>query len=154
MKKIVFMSFALLVLSISTAKAQSFLDKIDRAVSKLDDASNTADKASKTGGKLSSLFGKKNKQNTAKVAEDNKITIVKISNIDLANLKKLNEIISTCKGVSDTSMKYNSSLSTITVTHSGSSEKLLESVQPNAKNIFTDKNIESFDDGIIEIKMK
>lgn len=43
---------------------------------------------------------------------------------------------------------------TIIVAHTAGSEKLLESTQLNTKNIFTDKNIESFDDGIIEIKMK
>lgn len=154
MKKIVLMSFALSVIGISSAKAQSFLDKIDNAVSKVDNASNTADRASKTGGKISSLFGKKNKQNKVTAKADENQTIIKISNIDLTNLKKLNAIIEGSEGVTSSSMKYNASLSTVTVKHSGNSEKLLESIQPKAKNIFTDKNVESFDEGTIEIRIK
>ncbi|MGG5210166.1 hypothetical protein ACQWU4_14680 [Chryseobacterium sp. MIQD13] len=154
MKKIVFMSFAFAVCNISMIKAQSFLDKIDRTIDKVDRASNTADRASGTGSKLGSLFGKKNKKNTAKASEDSNKTIIKISGIDLTNLKKLDGIISGVGGVTDTSMKYNAAVSTITVMHTGSSEKLLETVQPKAKSIFTDKNIESFDEGSIEIKMK
>ncbi|WP_347216588.1 hypothetical protein [Chryseobacterium sp.] len=154
MKKIVLLSFALSISSISMAKAQSFLDKIDQAVNKLDRASNTADRASTTGGKLGSIFGKKNKKNTTKINENEIKTVIRISNIDLTRLKKLDGIISEVNGVTDTSMKYNASVSTITVMHSGSSEKLLENIQPKAKSIFTDQNIESFDEGSIEIKMK
>lgn len=154
MNKIVLMSFALITLSISTAKAQSFLDKIDNAINKVDKASNTADRASNTGGKVGSLFGKKNKKNTAKATEDNNKTVIKISGIDLTSLKKLDGIISGINGVTDTGMKYNAAVSTLTVVHTGSSEKLLEAIQPKAKSIFTDKNIESFDEGSIEIKMK
>ncbi|WP_343607795.1 hypothetical protein [Chryseobacterium oranimense] len=154
MNKIVLMSFAFITLSISTVKAQSIFDKIDNAINKVDRASNTADRASNTGSKVGSIFGKKNKKNTAKATEDNNKTVIKISGIDLTNLKKLDAVISAVNGVTDTNMKYNASGSTITVMHSGSSEKLLESIQPKAKSIFTDKNVESFDEGSIEIKMK
>ncbi len=148
------MSFALFTLGISTTKAQSFFDKIDNAINKVDKASNTADRASNTGGKLGSLLGKKNKKNTAKATDDNNKTVIKISGIDLTSLKKLDGIVSGVSGVTDTNMKYNAAASTITVIHTGSSAKLLDAIQPKAKNIFTDKNIEGFDEGIIEIKMK
>ncbi|REC47246.1 hypothetical protein [Chryseobacterium pennipullorum] len=154
MKKIVILSIVLSLSSISTAKAQSFLDKIDRAVDKVDRASNTADRASNTGRKLSSLFGKKNKKNTSKTNEIETMTIIRISNIDLTSLKKIDGIISGTSGVTDTDMKYNANESIITVMHTGSSEMLLENIQPKAKSIFTDKNVESFDEGSIEIKIK
>ncbi|GAB0157579.1 hypothetical protein CHRYSEOSP005_28580 [Chryseobacterium sp. Alg-005] len=154
MNKIILLSFALFTFSISTAKAQSLFDKIDNAVSKVDKASNTADRASKTGGKVTSLFSKKNKKdnNAGSTAETR--TIIHIESIDLASLKKLNSIVSGSTGVSDSKMKYNASSSTITVMHSGSTEKLLDNIQARAKGIISDKNITGFDEGSIEIKMK
>ncbi|WP_123966671.1 hypothetical protein [Chryseobacterium phosphatilyticum] len=170
MKKIIIMSFALSVFSISTMNAQSLFDKIDNLVSKIDKASNTvdnaankADKASKTGGKLGSLFGKKNKnkKNDEKVSEGNNNTsegnnktIIKISNIDFTNLKKLNGIVAESKGVTDTDMKFNTASSSITVFHSGNTEDLLSNIQSRAQNIYTDKNISGIDEGMIEIKIK
>ncbi|KXH85275.1 hypothetical protein [Chryseobacterium kwangjuense] len=157
MKKNLLMSFALLLISISTVKAQSLFDKIDRAVSKIDGAANSAEKASQTGNKVGSLFGKKKKQNAQNnsgASVEANTTVIKISNINLTNLKKLNSIITTTQGVTDSKMKYSASASTITVAHSGSTEKLLEHIQPQSKSIFIDSNIENFDEGRIEIKLK
>lgn len=155
MKKIIFLSIALSVSSISMIKAQSFLDKIDNMVNKADNAANTADRASKTGGKISSLFGKKNKNKQAEdKASEGSTTVIKISKIDLVSLKKLNNIITDSKGVTSSNMKYNSASSSITVVHTGSTSKLLDNIQSKAKDIFTDKNIQGIDEGLIEINMK
>lgn len=161
MKKIALFTIALFACQISLVKAQSIFDKLDRlsnqvdnASNKIDKASNTATRASNTGGKVASLFTKKNKNKAENTSEAENKTVVKVSNISLANLKSLNAIIAGTKGVSDTSMKFNSATSSITVLHSGSSDELLENFQPKAKNIFTDHNIEGIEDGSIEIKLK
>lgn len=155
MEKKVFLSVALLILSISTVKAQSFLDKIDRAVNKVDNTANTADRASQTSGKVLSIFKKKNKKDTKDDASvlTNK-TVFTIDNGNLTSIKNLNSIIENIKGVSSTQMKFNANKSVIVINHSGSTEDLLEKIQAKAQSIFTDKNIQGFDEGNIEIKLK
>lgn len=153
----IFLSFVLLTASVSTIKAQSFLDKIDRAVSKVDNASNTADRASQTGGKVLSIFKRKNKNDSAK-KEDASVslnkTVFTVVNGSLTSVKNLNSIIENIKGVSSTQMKFNANKSSIVINHSGSTEDLLEKIQAKAQSIFTDKNIEGFDEGSIEVKLK
>lgn len=153
MEKKVLMSVAVLLLGMATMNAQSIFDKIDNMVNKVDNATNTADRASKTGGKVTSIFGKK-KHNQEKGVENQNKTVIRISNIDFTNLKKLNTIISETKNVSGTEMKFNQSSSSIIVLHSGNTEKLLDNIQSKAQNIFTDKNVSGIDEGMIEIKIK
>ena len=61
MKKFIFISILGLLISVSGARAQSFLDKLDKTVNQIDRASNSADRASKTGNKVLSLLGAKEK---------------------------------------------------------------------------------------------
>lgn len=147
MKKIIFITILGLLIGISGASAQSFLDKLDKTVNQIDRASKSADKASKTGNKVLSLLGAKDK------SADNQ-TILQISGIDLAALKNLNGIVESVKGVSATKMKFNATISTITVEHSGATEELLANIQQKSKNIFGDEHVTALEEGLIEIQLK
>lgn len=146
MKKIIFTSILGLIISVSGASAQSFLDKLDKTVNQIDRASKSADKASKTGNKVLSLFGAKDK------SADNK-TVLQISGIDLAALKNLNSIVESAKGVSATKMKFNAAKSTITAQHSGTTEDLLTNIQLKSKDIFGDEHVTALEEGLIEIQL-
>lgn len=147
MKKFIFITILGLLIGVSGASAQSFLDKLDKTVNQIDRASNSADKASKTGNKVLSLFGAKDK------SADNK-TVLQIAGIDLAALKNLNGIVESVKGVSATKMKFNAAKSTITVNHSGATEDLLANIQQKSKDIFGDEHVTALEEGLIEIKLK
>ena len=161
MKKITFLSAAFLVVGSSTVNAQSIFDKIDRiagkvetATNKVDRAANTADRAGKTGGKLVSLLSKKEKAApAAEVAETENKTVLTVLNSDLATLKRINAILEGTKGVSSSQMKFNAAKSVIKISHSGSTEDLFEKIQPKAKDVFADKNVQSLDEGEISLKL-
>ncbi|MDO5523165.1 MAG: hypothetical protein Q4G48_03870 [Bacteroidia bacterium] len=147
MKKIIFITIIGLLIGVSGANAQSFLDKLDKAVNQIDRASKSADKASKTGNKVLSLLGGKDK------SADNQ-TVLQISGIDLAALKNLNGIVESVKGVSATKMKFNAAKSVITVQHSGATEDLLANIQQASKDIFGDEHVTALEEGLIEIQLK
>lgn len=149
MKKIIFLMVLTAIFTVHTTSAQSFLDKIDKAVNKIDRASNSADKASKTGNKVMSLLGGKNKENVASTQ-----TVIKITGIDLATLKAMNEIVETIKGVEASKMKFNAAQSTITVNHAGATDDFLSQLQPKAKAVFGDEHVTVLEDGLIEIQLK
>lgn len=147
------------VLGITTASAQSLFDKIDRIASKVDNATykveraaNTADRSTKTGGKIISMLSGKNGAGSEASVGSSKTTIT-LLNADLAKLKKLNSALENSGIVSSTQMKFNAEKSSITVVHSGSTEDLLEAVQPKSKDVFTDSNIQSLDKGKITLKL-
>lgn len=148
MKKIILLSILGLVISLSGAHAQSFFDKIDNIANQVDKAAKSADKVSKTGSKVKSLLGSK------KGEEAVNQTVISVSGINLTALKNFNAIIESVKGVGSTEMKFNAAKSTIVVNHSGSTEDLLSAIQPKSAGIFTDDNIASFEEGLIEIKLK
>ncbi|MFD2148005.1 hypothetical protein [Mucilaginibacter antarcticus] len=83
-----------------------------------------------------------------------KITTVTVTGIDYATLKKFNESIQACGSVTETKMKFNSTSSTIDVTHKESTDNLLKLMSETSKDIFTDKNIEGIEDGKIALKLK
>ncbi len=148
MKKIIILSILGLVISLSGVNAQSFFDKIDNIANQVDKATKSADKVSKTGGKVMSLLGNKKGEEAANQ------TLISVSGINLMSLKNFNAIIESVKGVNETQMKFNAAKSTIIVNHSGSTEDLLTAIQPKSTEIFTDENIASLEDGLIEIKLK
>lgn len=90
---------------------------------------------------------------TAKVTNDLKTTLVVIYGIDYAKLKSFNENIKACMGVESTEMKYSSTGSTIKVMHKGNTESLLKLMGETSKDIFSDKNITSFEEGNIALKL-
>ncbi|WP_345949180.1 hypothetical protein ABDD95_20250 [Mucilaginibacter sp. PAMB04274] len=149
MKKIAIICTALLLFGFTETKAQGILDKIDRASDKADRAGRTADKTKNTGDKILGFFGKKKDG-----ASSGTKTTVKISGVDFAGLKTLNEKLQSAKGIESTKMKYSASGSSITLYHAGSTTDILKSLQKSAPDIFAEKNIDGMDDGEISIKLK
>lgn len=142
---------AISIFGYMTANAQEIIDKIDRTNSKVNKAGSTADRTKKTGEKIIGLFAKRKEGNTA--ASETKTTI-KITGTTLTTLKKINEKVENSKSVISTKMKFSSSSSSITVQHTGNTDDLLTILQKSAPDIFIEKNIESFDDGEILLKIK
>jgi len=83
-----------------------------------------------------------------------KVTTVSITGIDYATLKKFNESIQACGTVTETKMKFNSTASTIEVTHKESTDNLLKLMGETGKDIFSEKNIEGIEEGKIALKLK
>lgn len=165
MKKIAIAGIALLVCTAS-ANAQKLLDKIESTLNKAERASNTADRTTKTGNKLAGLFGKKKNAvaattttAAAPVATATNVvtevkTIIKISGINFANLKSVSDKMQASKGVKSTKMTFSTTLSSITVQHTGTTEELLAALQKNIPDVFAEKNIEGLSEGEILIKVK
>jgi len=152
MKKITMTCAAILLFGFSTTKAQAILDKIDNASNRADRANHTADRAKTTGDKLLGIFGKKNKE-TATAAESK--TVIKVTGATLVSLKGINEKVQDSKGVTATKMKFsNTSGSSITVQHAGTTDDLLKALQKSSPDVFSEKNIEGLDDGEIAVKIK
>lgn len=162
MKKSITMIAAFTLFSITSLQAQSIFDKIERISNKVDNAAykaekaaNTADRTVKTGGKIKGMLSKngeaKNSYADEKVVENH--TQIIILNGDLITAKKMNSVIESSKNVSSSQMKFDAGKSTFKVSHTGSTEKLLNNIQQKSKDIFTDKNIQVFEDGKIIIKL-
>ena len=82
------------------------------------------------------------------------MTTVTVTGIDYATLKKFNEAIQACGTVTETKMKFNSTASTIEVTHKESTDNLLKLMGETGKDIFSEKNIEGIEEGKIALKLK
>ena len=80
-------------------------------------------------------------------------TLITVTNIDFAKLKSLQDNIKACAIVKATAMKYNTTSSTIEVTHSGTTDELLNLMLQTCKDIFDEKKLEGFEDGKINIKL-
>lgn len=140
-----------MLLGFTAAKGQAVLDKIDNASSKVDRVGSTADKTKSTGDKILGFFGKKKKDN-AESAEAK--TNIKISGCTFAQLSSVNENIKKNKCVTGTKMKFNSTVSSIAVQHTGTTDDLLKILQKASPDLFGEKNIESLEDGEIAVKIK
>lgn len=151
MKKTGIICFAILLFGVTSANAQGVLDKIENILNKADRATNTADKAAKTGQKATSLLAKK--KGTEAETADTK-TMLKLTGVNFAALKELNEKLQTAKGVESTKMKFSTAGSTILLQHTGSTEDLLKILQKTNPSLFADKNIDGMDDGEISVKVK
>lgn len=158
MKKIVIAGAAGLLMAAVPAKAQKLLDKVESVLNKTERASNTAERTSKTGNKLAGLLGKK--KNAAAAATPVVATVaevkttVKLTGVNFATLKSINDKMQASKGVKSTKMTFSSTASSITVQHTGSTEELLEALQKNLPDVFAEKNIEELSDGEISVKVK
>jgi len=149
MKKITIICMGLIMFSFTTTRAQAILDKIDRTTDRADRAGRTADRTKNTGDKILGFFSKKKDG----AASENKTT-VKLSGVDFAALKNLNEKLQAAKGIQSTKMKYSSSGSSITVYHTGSTSDILKTLQKASPAVFAEKNIDGMDDGEISVKLK
>lgn len=157
-------------------KANAAAGGVNGAASSVSGALGTAGQAAQAVGALKGLFGKKKAKeaeaaaaaaaqaaatqvaaaiNAAPaLAPGMKLTTVTVAGIDYATLKKFNEAIQACSNVTETKMKFNSTASTIEVTHKESTDALLKLMSETSKDIFTDKNIEGIEDGKINLKLK
>lgn len=157
MRTLIFFS-GLCLLSVISTNGQTTLDKIDNGLYK-------AGRVNDAGTKLKGLFKKKSEKE--KVAapsvqqapaeqttslSGSKMTILTVTGIDYAKLKSLNENIKACTGVQTTDMKYGNP-STIRITHTGTTEDLMKLIGETSKDIFTDKNIEEFEEGKVTVKI-
>jgi hypothetical protein len=149
MKKIMIICAGLLLFGFTTTRAQAVLDKIDRATDKADRAGHTADRTKSTGDKILGFFGKK-KDGSSSATK----TTVKISGVDFATLRSINDKLQAAKGIESTKIKYSASGSSITLQHSGSTSDILKTLQKASPEVFAEKNIEGMDDGEISIKLK
>ena len=80
-------------------------------------------------------------------------TQISVKGAKFATLKKLGESIMACPGVQDVKMKFNAAESSITVTHAGTTEKLLKSIQKKS-DMVPDDSIDNFDEGKIDLTLK
>ena len=146
-------------------KTQSLFDKLSNGVLKGQQAKSNLDKvkgwlpkkkASATDTAQSSNISAKS--TSSKPVGDSsqvglKTTVVIITGTDFPKLKRLTENIQACEGVKEAKMKYSSISSTIEVSHSGTTDKLLKLMEETSKDIFTEKNIDGFEDGRIQLKL-
>jgi len=138
-------------------------------------AMNTADKANSTLGNIKSLFKKKSKNvnqdsSTRSVTETPKpvadtvkqsispaltehVTTITVTGIDYTKLKQFQEIIDAYAIVKNSEKKYDASSSVIEVTHTGTTDDLLDLIMESGKNIITPANLQSSNDGKINIKL-
>jgi len=149
MKKIMIICTGLMLFGFTETKAQGILDKIDRATYNADRAGRTADKTKNTGDKILGFFGKKKGGASSETK-----TTVKISGVNFASLKTLNEKLQSAKGIESTKMKYSASGSSITLYHAGATSDILKNLQKAAPDVFAEKNIDGMDDGEISIKIR
>ncbi len=154
------------------AKANETANGVNGAAGSVGSALGTAEQAAGAVNQLKGLFGGKKKKEAEAAAAavaaaaanavaavpalpaGMKITTVTVTGIDYATLKKFNESIQACGSVTETKMKFNSTASTIDVTHKESTDNLLKLMSETGKDIFTDKNIEGIEDGKIALKLK
>jgi hypothetical protein len=149
MKKSMIICAGLLLFGFTTTRAQAVLDKIDKATDKADRAGRTADHTKSTGDKILGFFGKKKDGASSETK-----TTVKISGVDFATLRSINDKLQAAKGIESTKMKYSASGSSITLQHSGSTSDILKALQKASPEVFAEKNIDGMDDGEISIKLK
>lgn len=138
-------------------------------------ALNTADKANSTIGNITGLFKKKtknvNKDSTKKseaeapkpVADTAKqiispalaerITIITVTGIDYSKLKQFQDIIEAYPIVKNAEKKFDTASSVIQVTHTGTTDDLLDLIMESGKNILTPANLQNSGDGKINIKL-
>jgi hypothetical protein len=112
-------------------------------------ASNTATQTKALADQVGNLFGKK--KNPADAVANT--TVISIKGANFGKLKKLNDGILTCESVQDSKMKFSAAESIITVSHTGSTSKLLKEIQKKV-DIVTDDSIDDLDDGKISITLK
>lgn len=139
----------LMLFGSTLTRAQAILDKIDRATDKADRAGRTADRTKGTGDKILGLLGKKKGGASSETK-----TTVKLSGVNFAALKSINEKLQGAKGISSTKMKYNASGSSIVLQHTGSTSDILKTLQKASPDVFAEKNIDGMDDGEISVKLK
>ena len=154
MKPVILLSLVLCVFAISS-NAQNRVDNaLGKANSSLGGANANVDSASKNvsstigaGKKLMGMFAKKPEGGPTNT------TVITVKNAKFGIVKKLTESVQSCTDVQDAKMKYSADGSTITVTHTGTTAKLLKSIKKKTPVVTADV-VDSSDDGAIAITLK
>lgn len=163
-------SLALLAVFITAAPYTRAQSGVDKTLDKVDKATEQANKAGNLFKKVSGMLGKKKSKTdslgqapvsnlTDSKATDNTVaagnkTLINITGISFAQLKKLQERVQACADVKSSNMKFGAAASLIEVTHGNSSDALLKDILKSSKDIFTESNIEGFEEGKIDILIK
>jgi hypothetical protein len=139
----------------SLAKANTSLNSVNSSVNNasatgtnaVNTAGNAAASAKNLAGQVGGLFGKKPADGPVNT------TVITVKNAKFGLLKQITENVQSCTDVQDAKMKYSSDGSTITVSHTGTTTKLLKEIQKKSP-LITDDVIDNIDDGIIAVTLK
>jgi hypothetical protein len=168
-----FVLFFCVVAANAQSKVDNTIIKANNALNQVDNAGNTIDRAGnaigKAGKTFKSLFGdKKNKskdkeatevkdakevKKSADTASSAFNTTIRISGITFMKLKALQKNALDCECVTSSDMAFNAEASSLKIAHSGKTEDLLKLLLDKSKDIFTENQIQSFEEGKIEIKL-
>ncbi|MFI5159685.1 MAG: hypothetical protein ACHQHN_00340 [Sphingobacteriales bacterium] len=141
----------------ANATANKSITKTNDAVNKTSQTANNAtDLLSSTASKAKDLVHKiiPPKQPAAGTVSNNTTDIIIKGGLTFAALNKLNDNVHACPGVQSATMKFSSSKSTITVSHSGTTADLLKQIEARSSDVFSDANVSDFKEGKISIKLK
>jgi hypothetical protein len=148
----------------ATQQKPNYLDKSNNALSSANNAvtaangtgsnavtsaTNASTQAKALAGQVGGLFAKKHSAADAAAHT----TVISVKGATYATLKKINESIRNCSDVQDSQSKFSADESIITVTHLGSTDKLLSSIQKKS-TLVTDQSISNFEEGKISIVLK
>lgn len=114
--------------------------------------SNVTDQVKAFAGKIGAMLPKRKNHESAPAGSVN-TTVVTIKGASFSKLEALNDKVKACSGVQATKIKFNGSRSVITVTHSGSTSKLLKQIERKSKSIFTAANVSDFKEGSVSINL-
>jgi hypothetical protein len=153
------MKYLLFILCLWVMTTQAQMTKTEEALLKANAAKNNAKGALELGKEISGMFGK-NKQKTkgpdvvkeTTLEKGTKTTMLLVAGLDFSKLKTLNENVKLCSGVQSTTMKYGEP-SSIEINHTGTTEALMKLISDVSKDIFTEKNITSFEEGKVTVKI-
>lgn len=167
--KPVFLLISVLFLSAFGAKAQNAVDNtVNKANNSINSINNSATNLNTTttnavntvgstasslkdmGNKLGVHLGKKH------MASDDVVstTVITVDGATYATLKQLNDGVKACNGVQDSKLKFSSSGSTITVTHTGTSGDLIGDIQKKLPDMVKSNQVLDVEEDKIEIKLQ
>jgi hypothetical protein len=154
MKRVIILSLVLCLFAI-TSNAQNKVDNaLGKANSSVNGANANVDSASKNvsstigaGKKLVGMFAKKPEGGPTNT------TVITVKNAKFGIVNKLTESIQGCTDVQDAKMKYSADGSTITVTHTGTTAKLLKSIEKKTP-VITAEVVDNVDDGAIAVTLR
>ena len=142
--------------------------KVDKTIYDIQKTQDGLDRAKRLGTSLKGLIPKKkDKENKETLVKTDtvvkvsvnppptsaKTTVLTITGIDYSKLKTINENVRACAGVESANMKFDVESSTIRVSHAGTTESLMKLVFLTCKDILSEKNIVSFDEGAVRLKV-
>ncbi len=164
MKHISITAFVLLFCVVSATSQ----NKVDNTINKANNVLSQADRAEALLNRAKGLLPKKKDKKedekevskaTTEVKKTTDLTAtafnttIKVVGITFMKLKALQKNALDCECVTDSDMAFNAETSSLKIAHSGKTEDLLKLLLDKSKDIFTENQIQSFEEGKIEIKL-